>query len=83
MLSSPPARPTAAAAPGCKRSREVPSAEAALAEGALARSAVVETATAERPRKRTLFALSEGGGEEEVPPVIVSEAPPVAVSISL
>ncbi|PQQ12203.1 uncharacterized protein Pyn_00244 [Prunus yedoensis var. nudiflora] len=70
-----PARPTAVAAPSRKRSQEAPSIEAATVEAAPAQSAVAETATPRRPRKRTLFTFSEGRGEEEVPPVIVSEAP--------
>ncbi|PQQ05219.1 uncharacterized protein Pyn_08971 [Prunus yedoensis var. nudiflora] len=76
--SSPSVRPSAAAAPGRKRSREAPSTEVAQVGAAPAGSVVVETATLEWARKRTLLVLSEGEDEEEAPPVIVGEAPPVA-----
>ncbi|XP_021821695.1 uncharacterized protein CG45076-like [Prunus avium] len=69
--SSLPARPTTAAASGRKRSQEASGTEAAPAQ-----SAAAEMAASQRPRKRNLFTSSKGRGEEEAPPVIMSEAPP-------
>ncbi|CAL8152871.1 unnamed protein product [Prunus armeniaca] len=60
---------------GRKRDREALSIEAVAVEATPAESVVVETAVLERPRKMVLLVLSEGEDEEEVPPVIVSEAP--------
>ncbi|CAL2239696.1 unnamed protein product [Prunus armeniaca] len=73
--SAPPTRPIAAVALGRKRGQEASSTEAAAVEAAPAESVVVETAMLERSRKRVLLVLSEGEDEEEVPPVIMSEAP--------
>lgn len=57
------------------------STEAAEVRAASAESVAVEAALSQRPKKRALLLLSEGEDEGDVPPVVVSEAPPVIVSI--
>ncbi|CAL8085294.1 unnamed protein product [Prunus armeniaca] len=72
--SAPPVRPIAAV--------EASSTEAAAAEAAPAESVTVETAMLEGPRKRVLLVLSKAEDEEEVPSVIVSEAPLVTIIVT-
>ncbi|CAL9007282.1 unnamed protein product, partial [Prunus brigantina] len=65
---------------GPKRGREASSTEAAAVEATPAESVAIEKKGPDRciiTYIFVLFALSEGEDEEEVPPVIVSEAPPV------
>ncbi|XP_021813475.1 predicted GPI-anchored protein 58 [Prunus avium] len=66
-------RPT----PGRKRGREAANAEVAVTEDTPAERVAAEAEASERPTKRALPLLLEGEDEEEVPSVIVSEAPPV------
>ncbi|CAL9005407.1 unnamed protein product, partial [Prunus brigantina] len=77
-----PARPVAAAA-GRKRGRDTAGAEGVVVEAAPVREVVVETAPQPRPRKRALLVFSEGEDEGDVPPAVVSEAPPVAEELAV
>ncbi|PQM36728.1 uncharacterized protein Pyn_17267 [Prunus yedoensis var. nudiflora] len=74
-----PVRPSAAVAPGRKRSREAVIFEAAAAEAVQTRSAAVEVEVSEPLRKRLLLILSEGEDKEEGPPVAGAAADVEAV----
>ncbi|CAL8991915.1 unnamed protein product, partial [Prunus brigantina] len=75
-----PAQPVAA---GRKRGRDTAGAEGVVVEAAPVREVVVETAPPPRPRKRALLVFLEGEDEGDVPPAVVSEAPPVAEELAV